>query len=559
MSFPVCTTIDLVKLRAIARGRSDICSTIDLTDFVKLAKESFQKNQVDQFISTSLELWAYLSKVRDEQLRLPPIYTGNNIQELVNAIFRTIFSLERLDSLGPGGNMVLNGIKGVGKTTLLQVSGAIIACLTDNIIPVYWIYELDSLRLGLETVSTYRLGHAAAQLFDRCENIDFSSVGSFADNLNKITYSAELSSPSIAKRKVVYLLDEFTDLYERGEEGIQVVSEYQAIGRQGNVFFLLAASKINVQKYIFPEHRRTAKMYPNLNCGLFEVKEVHPIRSIPDFIDYWKSRFNEDIDENQAIEYYKKTGGVGRYILSYQQRRIDPDPVQMAVFDTDPELFHIACALLKAPIANSFLSRYASPDKIDDWIDRLILYKGVDNVSFLLDIVKARFSKHLGMKKLLEEAHIFHMQRIGFDSGSSGHSNERFIYRYLPNLFSLKSDDQSLLLTVTNGKFTMATIDGSSIEMPSSIQRADIDPFLTKYSHWLMTWSVNGSETGLDRVWYEWDSDNFLMTLHAVQIKTGKEDQTITCGVISTERAKSKASVCNDRCIAVFTVKQSVD
>lgn len=545
MSFSKYTSLELAKLRAVACGNVIEGALVDLSSFVASAKQSFEDRNQESFVGICFDLWIHLSKVTGN-LRLPPMHTGNDVKELVTTIFKTIFALQTVPTLSPGGNFMLNGIKGVGKTTILHVAGAITACLTD-IIPVYWIYEQDSTRTGLATVSTYRLGHAAAQYFDQ----QGGTTSTFADFLKTNTESAELSSAAIKGEKFVFLLDEFTDLYERGDDGIDVVGEYRTMARAGNVFFLLAASKINVQKYIFPNHKRTPKMFPDLNCGLFEVKEVHPIRCIADFIDYWQSCFGEVIDEQKARMHFYYTGGVGRYILLYKERETTPCPVDMEIFHTDPELFHVACHLLNGPIANATISTYASPDKIDEWIDRLILYRDNHQVTFLLDSVKDLFREHLGTEKLLEQAHIFHIQRKGFDGGSSGHSNEQFICRHLPKYFDLHPHDKSLSLVVTNGVFTMTSFSNDQIELPlTDADRQVVGTFLEKYAKCFITWRVNGAETGLDRVWYDWDNDRFEMTLHAVQIKTGKDDQTITCGVLATERARATASACNDCTIA---------
>jgi ABC-type lipoprotein export system ATPase subunit len=58
---------------------------------------------------------------------------------LLDGVFKSIYALQITPDpgLGPGGNYVLNGIKGVGKTTILHVAGAIAACSTKNVVPVY--------------------------------------------------------------------------------------------------------------------------------------------------------------------------------------------------------------------------------------------------------------------------------------------------------------------------------------------------------------------------------------------------------------------------------------
>ena len=100
-----------------------------------------QKGDENKFIDYCYLTWGALS---DDTLnipyKLPKQYVGKEIKDLFNHIFKRLFSIERINTK-MGGNLVLNGVKGVGKTTVLAITGAIAACLTDKLLPVYWIYE----------------------------------------------------------------------------------------------------------------------------------------------------------------------------------------------------------------------------------------------------------------------------------------------------------------------------------------------------------------------------------------------------------------------------------
>lgn len=542
------TTSDLKLLRF--QSRNDELQ-LDTSDYVSKANEAFQNADRSLFIETCFGLWSFLSQ-SESRIGIPPQYTGNGIQKLMTRIFSSLFALQTEERLGAGGNVVLNGLKGVGKTTLLQVTGVIAACLTDKVYPLYWTYECDSSRSDLETVSTCRLRSAAISLFDseECESFEAVIRSTVMDRSN--------TSHLTDNKRVLFLLDEFTDLYDRGENGINVIREYQSMARAGNVYFVLATSRSNIEKYIFPCHVRSNRMYPTLHCGMFEVYVVEPIRNQTYLREYLELRYRREFTMEETTNIFYVTGGVGRYIDQHIQQGIDPTPATSLMFQTDPQLFHVACYLLMAPIPIASMNKFADLDKFDDWIDRLLFYKGPEHVTFLLPSLQECFRNELQERRSLQEAHIFHLRRKGLKGGhsSNGQSNENFIGRYLPALFGLQSHERSLRLHVVQRSrdFEMMLLEGNVeiIPIPSPTHSPEaISAFLNEHAKRLISWQVDGQETGLDRIWFEWNQETNEMTLHGAQIKIGKDDQMITCGNLQTERSYRMVSQCNDdRCIA---------
>lgn len=64
-----------------------------------------------------------------------------------------------------------------------------------------------------------------------------------------------------------------------------------------------------------------------------------------------------------------------------------------------------------------------------------------------------------------------------------------------------------------------------------------------------MKWSVQGCETGIDRIWLV-ATVNGSLQLNALQIKTGKDNAKITSGKIESQRNKTKTTQCDDSTIA---------
>jgi hypothetical protein len=152
------STIDLAKLRKLAQDPDYQIPSLE--DQKTLLQSFFQRSQVccadnshsDQFIALCYELWDILSNF-ESPFRLPNRYTNESTHEIFSMIFRRVFCLET-DTGSVGGNIVLNGVKGVGKTTILIVSGVLAACLTKHVVPLYWIFEKST--RDLQYISMYK-------------------------------------------------------------------------------------------------------------------------------------------------------------------------------------------------------------------------------------------------------------------------------------------------------------------------------------------------------------------------------------------------------------------
>eukprot|EP01031_Cornospumella_fuschlensis_P025465 gene25465-30747_t len=549
---PLSTT-ELAKLRAFIKGEAveELNELREgLSAVVKVANASLEQKVEDRFLSACFDLWDVLSQA-PHPYRLPRKYIGSSLKETLSYMFRTLYALETVQfRLEAGGNIVLKGVKGVGKTTVLRVAGVIAACLTPSVIPVYWIFEDATTTLA--TVSTYRIAHAALNTFQGDffnESIEFSSIVSRTPASNKVP-----------EHKFVFLLDEFTNLYDHGDCGIEVIAEYRRLARNGNVFFVLATSRNNVGKIIFPygENPSSAR-YPNLNCGLFSIQEIRPIRAIPDFIAYWQACFDEVIDEATAKRHFSSTGGVGRFIHNLRQRKLCFRPIGMQVFHDDPSLFHLACNLLVGPVATASVRQITKDGDLDRWIDQLVLYSDGVNVHFLLDTVKEDFREYVGQNEILHQAHVFHNQRIGFDGRSTagGNSNEKFLCRFLPSFFNLRPFTDSLIVTVTADTFSLTMdVSGQTVAVPNAAQsREALCEFLVEYSNRLVSWRVGGSETGIDRIWWRYDRESHCLHLDGTQVKIGRDSMKLTSGVLAAQRGKLVASECYDRTIAGILCK----
>lgn len=521
------------KRNRIANIRANVASI--------LTQNSAENRQA--FVSYGFDLWNEFVDA-PPPYKLPRPYVSSELTQLFQMLLSKLFALEACSIYPEGGNVVLNGVKGVGKTTVLRIVGVVAACLLNKVLPVYWIFEKTG---DLSQVSPKQLALATRSLFN---TFDLDSIASFD------VFVADMMLPAEQKvncRKILFLFDQFTNLYR---ENIDKVFQFREIARDADSLFLLAASKFNVREYIFPSHRspldQTPSMiYPDLNCGLFEVQEVRPIRKTADLKEFCRISFpgkEFTVDEIQRI--FSMTGGIRRHIVNYVVKGEIHRPFVTSDLQRYPQLWHIACRLLTTEIRSSSIAEFAALHDVDNWIDNLILYNDGHQLLFLFPYLLEEFREFVSQEanKTYLQAHIFQIQRRGFEGGSSGHSNEAFLCRYMPKMFGLESHERSIHMRLTSaGSLSIEPLSDTSGDYTNVSNPEEV---FAAHHKTLIKWSVDGKETGIDRIWFDWQGDENLLVLTGIQVKTGCDRSTITCGVLSTQRMKKRAKDCDDTCIA---------
>jgi hypothetical protein len=133
--------------------------------------------------------------------------------------------------------------------------------------------------------------------------------------------------------------------------------------------------------------------------------------------------------EEEAKQIFSFTGGVGRHIVNYIVKGDIPRRYAMTDMHRYPQLWNIACRLLITTIHSSYIAEYASIHDVDHWIDNLIRFNDGSHLSFLFPFLLEEFRSFVSLEanKSFYQAHIFRIQRRGFERGSSGHSNKDFL------------------------------------------------------------------------------------------------------------------------------------
>ena len=305
----------------------------------------------------------------------------------------------------------------------------------------------------------------------------------------------------------------------------------------------------NVKKYIYGHEPYCVNLnYPDLNNGLFSVYELYAMRSEASFVEYWNVAFpSRPIDLSQAEKILSITGGVGRYIHNYADFSDTTLNYNYQDILMDDQLLKVAMTLYDGVIPVESMTDFATIDKWDEWIDGMLFYCDGTSISYLTEMVREMVGKILSSKEDVKMANVFRQQRVGFVGDSSGHSSEEFLCQYMASeLFSLRPNCDTLKMVYSNtSPLTWTNIKTGQVVTSEN----GIAGLLNLCCGCFIKWNVYGHETGLDRIWLDFHPPSTIC-ISGMQLKTGKDNHSVTAGVIETQRAYEHASWCNDTTIA---------
>jgi len=521
----------------------------------------------EDFVKIFVETWKYLSMLNEaNDFHLPPPYDEELQGELIATIITRIFSLNKgMRYFTIGGNPILYGCKGVGKTTIQRVVGMCSSVLCSNVFPLYWNYEFSCLELNTMVDAGFNC-YEVKKTGDYCQML---------------------------------LLDEFTLLYdsEQTKSNSMIMKNLQLLMKNSkNVYCILSASKCNVDRYYDPDKKYKGEGYPNLNNSIFLRRQVLPIRNAVSVLNYITRRYGMTVETLRAlvIEYRESsslttmqndlsendvgnhiihwTGGIGRYIdLLLKGGSVSVFEDRTLFILSQPALLNVCLAILHTnpslktekgsvpfPVDGIYLQSAlnlirhfgGTPEQavshLYKWCDSMILH--IDskcNVCFMFPAQACALHKAISdddvFKKIQVLAHSLH----GFEGSPPGLSNE-FLFDFLYEKHHVEGvgSDQSLVLNTSNNEVTVFLEKGTSRVIVQAIELI---------TNRMMKWRVDGSEQGIDRIIVRPDPiapSQYIV--EGIQLKTGRKDKTISRGTLDSQRAKN---VVDDSCVMGMLVK----
>jgi Cdc6-like AAA superfamily ATPase len=529
---------------------------------------------------------------------LPPPFTTPNVDDIISHVVVGLTHVER-GCRSPGGNVILHGPRGVGKTTLLQVAAVVCAVLYERAFPVYHSYD-------------YTTGHSKRRhtLTSVSEMLQDSSIRSGVIDSESVS---DQSVQDLLKRQQVneiypvLLIDEFTKLFFRDApqsaevedlrfRGQSIMNEIHDYGKNyPNTYAMMTASVMNARKYIDVSPTYFIG-YPNLNNTIYVAHQVKPIRQEQQLKDYMSARYQMHLDDEQIVQCLAATGGIGRFIAKY----VEYQDMGMSVVDYEKMLHYIESSTTLFKVCSVILGENASkrdasthawpiegisleqvrsllqadgicdPPSIEDcietWCDQLILHQDGSQIEFLIPDMGKYLQQRMTEYDELDKARVLCQTLWGYDGGDPGKSNEMLLRKYLGRLpqVSLPCADFSVRIPGPRKKNSSP----KKFKLYYAADNEEIIHSIDSLTNTLFEWK---GETGLDALWLRFDykdeiseseeepeetsEDVPTLFIGGVQVKTGRLDSQFSDGRLNAERRKRTCSQMNATTLAGIIAK----
>eukprot|EP01039_Chlorochromonas_danica_P007592 gene7592-8392_t len=230
------------------------------------------------------------------------LYPSTIVEEIAIKVVSTWLRMEQYFRIGgqhptsSGGNVLITGTKGVGKTTLMKGLATIINSYSGgHVRAVYYNFEEDGSLLGPSQV----LG------FDRA-----------------FTTEAYNQWCLEHRKCLIFFGDEFDTLYASDDRqtSIRIAREILSLGKSTLGFGIISGSSAGLKSLAFKEDPDDAKHngFPNLNCTVYVEYRFSPVREKLQLEEILRLRGRDSLIEH-VNEVFCKTGGVGRMVDEFRE------------------------------------------------------------------------------------------------------------------------------------------------------------------------------------------------------------------------------------------------
>jgi len=275
----------------------------------------------DKRLEFARQQWKVLQ--RDNKINYP-LFPSAVVDEIIDEVIKNWITMEMFCSgklldkgppLSSGSNILITGVKGVGKTTLMYGLSKIIQENSEAVLAYYVDYEQDPSR---------------------------PKPSSYLKITPPFTQSAYDTWAKTKMKGIFLFADEVQHLYTNDVNDVQIVQEILCIGKSPFAMGIISGSSSDVKALVHKEcvDDDRYKKYPNLNHTVYSERHLCPVRKHADLKTTIATLYDKSFDDAQISELFRKTGGIGRYISTYVNDSFTPSmlPNIVAGTEEDPKL-----------------------------------------------------------------------------------------------------------------------------------------------------------------------------------------------------------------------------
>lgn len=242
-----------------------------------LSSDATQAEDEAAGLSLWRETWAFMEttfRANDEfALYVPPIYTSNHLQAMLQQIYGEFRQREVLHGTFPTGHPVISGIEGTGKTTIVKAVAIAAAICSPVMFLLYVSYE-DASGMAKTQWSVPRLLRELLVRYGTA-NVD-GEFGSL--EVSSLVISATSTIPDVLDKlyslfylRVGIIADEIQEVVTLDmptlAARVAIMAGLQSFARHGvNAFMVLTGSSSNLRQCLVREGRRRGyESFPDFN------------------------------------------------------------------------------------------------------------------------------------------------------------------------------------------------------------------------------------------------------------------------------------------------------
>lgn len=255
--------------------------------------------------------WQKLSELMpNHTYYVPPLYVSSELREILCCAIRELIMRESRQKVGCDiniGHLVLGGVEGAGKTTILRAICFACAVLLKRMLPI---------------THDFTDKHSQpSQILKEAFSVYFPELPSHNNS-----YSDPIDWFQAVEHDVVLLLDEFQQLFLHPEHpnfllGIAATNETHKYSRRYGTYGIIGGSTHDMKTLMFRNSiDSTADFwrrygYPDFNGTLYRFHKVPAIRTVEELTDYIQRRYpNWILTSSEVAQLLYYTGGIGRWV-----------------------------------------------------------------------------------------------------------------------------------------------------------------------------------------------------------------------------------------------------
>eukprot|EP00835_Amoeboradix_gromovi_P002017 NODE_105_length_19900_cov_0.306550.p2 type:complete len:630 gc:universal NODE_105_length_19900_cov_0.306550:3974-5863(+) len=255
----------------------------------------------DEGMNVFAEYW--VNKVKKKTQR--ELFDTNNIKKVVIKVLKKFRDIEQRFSLkvenpnpaGRNGNILLTGVKGVGKTLLMRALHGFATDICAGFLSIYISYE-NKLEGNMPSIFDYYR-----------QQPGFHDIPSTAEGLDDWCFDNS--------KTVVLFADEIQELY-KSTTYLDRIKEILVVGKCEASFGVVSGSNQCIRSLVHKATIYTGPEYFNAECVNLNYQVYQELRLLPlrqkTEIESFKAQHDIHTDEN---ELFKKTGGVGGNLVNF--------------------------------------------------------------------------------------------------------------------------------------------------------------------------------------------------------------------------------------------------